>query len=145
MDELKNTAKFSAIILFAIGTAAIYGWVFAYFQIPALIVQHLSSFSNDPTVILMICAGCFLIIGAFMDAVPAIIILAPLLQLAQLELEIVDRLFEFKSRSRSVHCLRSSIGVLLSALFQPTRKMCDLALQSTHLVLDGVGQHSDFA
>jgi len=80
MEELMNTAKFSSIILFAIGTAAIYGWVFAYFQIPTYIVHHLSVLSDNPTVILVICASCFLVIGAFMDAVPAIIILAPLLQ-----------------------------------------------------------------
>jgi len=80
MEELMKTAKFSSIILFAIGTAAIYGWVFAYFQIPAYIVRHLSGLSNNPTVILVICAFCFLVIGAFLDAVPAIIILAPLLQ-----------------------------------------------------------------
>ena len=80
MEELMNTAKFSSIILFAIGTAAIYGWVFAYFQIPTYIVHHLSALSDNPTVILVICALCFLVVGAFMDAVPAIIILAPLLQ-----------------------------------------------------------------
>jgi len=80
MNEFMNTAKFSAIILFSIGTAAIYGWVFAYFHIPTYIVNHLSGISSNPTVILIICSLCFLVIGAFMDAVPAIIILAPLLQ-----------------------------------------------------------------
>lgn len=80
VEELIRTTKLASIILFAIGTAAIYGWVFAYFKIPAYLVNSITGVSDDPTVVLVICAFFFLVIGAFLDAVPAIIILAPLLQ-----------------------------------------------------------------
>jgi tripartite ATP-independent transporter DctM subunit len=80
LEELISTAKLTAVILFAIGTAAIYGWVFSYYRVPSYLVDLLGSVTQNPTLMLTLTMFCFLIAGCFLDAVPAIILLGPLLQ-----------------------------------------------------------------
>ncbi len=76
---LFNSAKFAAMSLFCIGTASAFGWLLAYFKIPAAVVQFLEPFGVGPTSTGLIVAGSFLIIGMFIDAIPAIIILGTVL------------------------------------------------------------------
>lgn len=80
VEEIMVTAKLSAIILFSIGTASIYAWVFAYYNIPSYLVNSVEGITDNPIVVLLISTFFFLIAGMFLDAVPAIIIIAPLLQ-----------------------------------------------------------------
>jgi TRAP-type C4-dicarboxylate transport system permease large subunit len=51
----------------------------AYYQIPRLVVSTLSQYGVGVTSVGLIEAAAFLFIGCFIDAVPAIIIIAPLL------------------------------------------------------------------
>ncbi len=76
---LFNSAKFAAMSLFCIGTASAFGWLLAYFKIPAAVVQFLEPFGVGPTSTGLIVAGSFLLIGMFIDAIPAIIILGTVL------------------------------------------------------------------
>ena len=76
---LYNSAKFAAMSLFCIGTASAFGWLLAYFKIPAAVVQFLEPFGVGPTSTGLIVAGSFLLIGMFIDAIPAIIILGTVL------------------------------------------------------------------
>jgi len=78
-DVLYNTTRLASISLFCIGTASAFGWVMAYYHLPKLVVQYLSSFGIGLFSVGLIVAGSFLFIGCFIDAVPAIIIIAPLL------------------------------------------------------------------
>jgi TRAP-type C4-dicarboxylate transport system permease large subunit len=80
LEELISTAKLTAVILFAIGTASIYGWVFSYYRVPASLVAFLGTLTQNPTLTLSLATFCFLVAGCFMDAVPIIILLGPLLQ-----------------------------------------------------------------
>lgn len=75
---LLQTAKLSSIVLFAVGTASIYAWVLAYFKIPQFLIDVIGSLTTSPTIMLFIFVIIFLIVGTFMDAVPAIVILGPL-------------------------------------------------------------------
>ena len=76
---LLETAKLGGLSLFAVGTASIYGWVLAYYRIPAYLVDAIGFFSSSPTVMLFIIVFLFLVVGTFMDAIPAIVIMTPLL------------------------------------------------------------------
>jgi tripartite ATP-independent transporter DctM subunit len=76
---LFNSAKFAAMSLFCIGTASAFGWLLAYFKIPLAVVQFLEPFGVGPTSTGLIVAGSFLLIGMFIDAIPAIIILGTVL------------------------------------------------------------------
>ena len=76
---LLDTAKLGGLSLFAVGTASIYGWVLAYYRLPAYMVEAIGYITSSPTVMLFIIVGLFLIVGTFMDAIPAIVIMTPLL------------------------------------------------------------------
>ena len=78
-DVLYNTTRLASISLFCIGTASAFGWVMAYYQIPRLVVTTLSQYGVGVISVGLIEAAAFLFIGCFIDAVPAIIIVAPLL------------------------------------------------------------------
>jgi tripartite ATP-independent transporter DctM subunit len=76
---LYNTTRLASISLFCIGTASAFGWVMAYYQLPKLVVSTLAQYGVGITSVGLIEAAAFLFIGCFIDAVPAIIIIAPLL------------------------------------------------------------------
>jgi tripartite ATP-independent transporter DctM subunit len=78
-DVLYNTTRLASISLFCIGTASAFGWVMAYYQLPKTVVAFLSQYGVGVTSVGLIEAGAFLFIGCFIDAVPSIIIIAPLL------------------------------------------------------------------
>jgi tripartite ATP-independent transporter DctM subunit len=76
---LYESARFAAISLFCIGTASAFGWLLAYFHIPQIFVDWVSGWGGGPVSVGFIVAGAFLIIGCFIDAIPAIIILGTIL------------------------------------------------------------------
>jgi tripartite ATP-independent transporter DctM subunit len=76
---LYDSGRFAAISLFCVGTASAFGWVLAYFQVPQLFVTAVSGWGGGVTSVGVIVAASFLVIGCFIDAIPAIIILGTVL------------------------------------------------------------------
>jgi len=76
---LYDSARFSAITLFCIGTASAFGWCLAYFKIPAALVAQIEILGFGVVGTGIMVALSFLIIGMFIDAIPAIIILGTVL------------------------------------------------------------------
>jgi tripartite ATP-independent transporter DctM subunit len=76
---LYDSARFAAISLFCIGTASAFGWALAYFHIPRALVAEMASWGAGPVGTGLLVAMAFLIIGMFIDAIPAIIILGTVL------------------------------------------------------------------
>ena len=76
---LYDSGRFAAISLFCIGTASAFGWALAYFQIPRALVAEIESMGLGITGTGLMVAASFLIIGMFIDAIPAIIILGTVL------------------------------------------------------------------
>lgn len=74
---LLDTAKTSALTLFAIGSASIFGWLMGYFQATDIATIAITSISTNSNVFLMLVIALFMILGTFMDATPAIIIFVP--------------------------------------------------------------------
>ena len=74
-----ESARFAAISLFCIGTASAFGWLLAYFHVPQLFVEVVSQWGGGPISVGLVIALSFLIIGCFIDAIPAIIILGTIL------------------------------------------------------------------
>jgi tripartite ATP-independent transporter DctM subunit len=74
-----DTGRFAAISLFCIGTASAFGWLLAYFRIPAALVAYVQAMNLGVTEMGIAVAVAFLIIGCFIDAIPAIIILGTVL------------------------------------------------------------------
>jgi tripartite ATP-independent transporter DctM subunit len=76
---LYDTGRFASISLFAIGTASIFGWLLAFYDLPRLIVQTMSDLNVSPFTTKLIIAALFLFFGLFIDAIPTIIILGTVL------------------------------------------------------------------
>ncbi|MFY0679186.1 MAG: TRAP transporter large permease [Thalassovita sp.] len=74
-----DTGRFASISLFAIGTASAFGWLLAFFNVPRLIVDAMTSLEFGVFGTAMVIAFLFLFFGLFIDAIPTIIILGTVL------------------------------------------------------------------
>ena len=79
-DALLETGRLSAIALFCVGTASVFGWLLAYFQIPKALLENVTSWGLGLIGVGFFIAGVFLVVGCFLDAIPAIIIVGTTLQ-----------------------------------------------------------------
>ncbi len=75
-----ESATFAAISLFCLGAASVFGWLLAYYKIPQTLVGFLAAYDFGPISIGFVVAGVFLVVGCFLDAIPAIIIVGTVLQ-----------------------------------------------------------------
>lgn len=76
---LYDSARLSAISLFCIGTASAFGWLLAYYRVPQALVDMVAAYGTGIITTGFIIALSFLVIGMFIDAIPAIIILGTIL------------------------------------------------------------------
>ncbi|MDP3416297.1 MAG: TRAP transporter large permease [Falsiroseomonas sp.] len=79
-DAFSRTGRFAAITLFAVGTASVFGWLMAFYQIPQALLAGVSSWEMGPIAAGFFIAATFLVVGCFLDAIPAIIIVGTILQ-----------------------------------------------------------------
>jgi TRAP-type C4-dicarboxylate transport system permease large subunit len=78
--DMAMTGLLYSIPLITIGAASAFGWMLAYLRGPAVVSEWLASLAgNDPNKIMLLLVGLFVIVGDFIDAVPAIIIFMPLI------------------------------------------------------------------
>jgi C4-dicarboxylate transporter DctM subunit len=76
---LVQTALDTAVVMIIIAFASGFGWLMAISGLPKDIALWIGNFSKDPLVILMLINGLLLIVGCFMEAIAAMIILIPVL------------------------------------------------------------------
>ena len=77
---LLDTGKLSGVALFCIGTASAFGWLLAYYKIPETLLANVSTWGMGPIGAGFFIAFCFLVVGCFLDAIPAIIIVGTVLE-----------------------------------------------------------------
>jgi tripartite ATP-independent transporter DctM subunit len=77
---LLETGKLSAVALFCVGTASAFGWLLAYYQIPKALLAGVTNWGMGPIGAGFFISGVFLVVGCFLDAIPAIIIVGTILQ-----------------------------------------------------------------
>jgi len=75
-----ETGRLSAITLFCVGTATAFGWLMAYYKIPEAMLSGVIAWDMGPITTGFFVAGVFLVVGCFLDAIPAIIIVGTILQ-----------------------------------------------------------------
>jgi tripartite ATP-independent transporter DctM subunit len=78
-EALLDTGKLAAIALFCVGTASAFGWLLAYYQIPKAILSDVMTWGMGHTTTGFFIAFVFLVVGCFLDAIPAIIIVGTIL------------------------------------------------------------------
>jgi len=76
---LYDTGRFASISLFAIGTASVFGWLLAYYNVPRLIIMFMTDMEFGQLGTMLVIAFLFLFFGLFIDAIPTIIILGTVL------------------------------------------------------------------
>lgn len=74
-----RSIKLAAGILFIVAATQAFGWVLTREQIPQLLATFFSELSSNPVVFMLAVCVLLLIAGCFIDAVPAIMIFAPIL------------------------------------------------------------------
>ena len=78
-EILFRTAKLTGTILFIAVTAKPAGWIFEYDGLPGRVAEAIGGITQDPTLIMLIVYGFFVMVGMFMDATAAIYIVTPIL------------------------------------------------------------------
>jgi tripartite ATP-independent transporter DctM subunit len=76
---LIQTALDSALVMFIIALASGFGYLMAISGLPREIAAWISSISTNPIAILLLINGLLLVVGCFMEAIAAMLILIPVL------------------------------------------------------------------
>lgn len=74
-----KSAETTGIVLFLIATSTGMAWMLAYSGLPGAIASALLSVSESPLLLLLLINVILLIVGAFLDITPAILIFTPIL------------------------------------------------------------------
>ncbi|WP_313496733.1 TRAP transporter large permease [Pseudoxanthomonas mexicana] len=73
-----HAARTTGVILFVIATAAVFGWLLAYLQVPAAAVEALQSIAHSKYTVLLLIILVLLVLGTFMGLAPMILICTPI-------------------------------------------------------------------
>lgn len=74
-----DTAVLNGITSFLLGFSTVFSTFMTYEKVPQMITEFLTSVSSNPLVVLFFVNVILLIVGLFLDTVPAIIVMAPML------------------------------------------------------------------
>lgn len=77
-ELLLKSAETTAIVMLLIATSTGLSWLLAYENIPQSISEGLLGFSDNPLLILLLINLALLVVGAFMDMTPAVLIFTPI-------------------------------------------------------------------
>ncbi len=76
---LVQTGLDTALVMFIIALSSGFGWLLAVSGLPKQLAAAIGAFSTDPLVILMLINVLLLVVGIFMEPLPALLILIPVL------------------------------------------------------------------
>lgn len=79
MQAASGAVQTTAMVMLIIGAAGMFGWIFAVLGGPASLAAGLTSISENPIIIMLMILLILLVLGAFMDMAPLIIITTPIL------------------------------------------------------------------
>ena len=75
---LKETGVTTAVVMFLIGVSSSMSWIMTVADIPGTVSAWMMSLSSSPVVILIFINILLLVVGAFMDMTPAVLIFTPI-------------------------------------------------------------------
>ncbi len=79
LDAMKNAIRVSAVLLFIIGVAMIFGWITARLRIHRLVLEGLFALTTDPALLMLIMIAIFVFVGTWLEPAVSIAILVPLM------------------------------------------------------------------
>mgnify|MGYP001585688207 CR=1 FL=1 len=74
-----ETGLLTAVVMLCVGTATLFGWLMAYYEVIDAAEKVIGYFTYDLHVFLIVVIVIFLILGTFMDPAPAMMIFVPVL------------------------------------------------------------------
>lgn len=78
LEASLHAARTTGSILFVIAAAGLFGWLLAYLQVPAAVVESLRAIASEPVAVLLLIVIALLLLGTFMDLAPLILICTPI-------------------------------------------------------------------
>ena len=78
LEAATGAVRTTAMVMLIIGAAGMFGWLFALLRGPEDLAGLLTAVSSEPVVIMLLILLIMLVLGAFMDMAPLIIILTPI-------------------------------------------------------------------
>lgn len=78
LDSSTATVRLCSLSLFSLVGAAIFGYLISFYQIPPKLMAGVNI--SDPIILLLVMTAVMLLIGTFMDSLPAMAIMAPIFQ-----------------------------------------------------------------
>jgi tripartite ATP-independent transporter DctM subunit len=75
---LRNTAVTTGSVMLLVGIASALSWILATNQVPNMVGTAITRISSSPLVFLLLCNLCFIVLGAVLEGVPAMLILVPI-------------------------------------------------------------------
>jgi C4-dicarboxylate transporter DctM subunit len=75
---LKGTAVSTGSVMLLVGIASALSWILSTNQVPNIVGTAITQISDSPLVFLLLCNLCFIILGAVLEGVPAMLILVPI-------------------------------------------------------------------
>jgi tripartite ATP-independent transporter DctM subunit len=90
-EELQYGMVETFSLTFIIGIASLYGLVALQLRLPILMAESITTFSTDPTIVMLLLVGLLLVVGTFMETIAAITILVPIF-MPILEMTAIDPL-----------------------------------------------------
>lgn len=76
-EILIQSAVVTAAVCFLLGVAAVVAWILAVEQVPAQLIKAMSAMSAGPVMFLILTAVLFILLGAVLEGLPAVVILLP--------------------------------------------------------------------
>lgn len=75
---LVDSAVTSGIVIFMVGASSSFSWIMAVEQVPVQLAGVMLSISSEPWVFFVICTIIFVVLGAILEGLPAVIICLPI-------------------------------------------------------------------
>ena len=79
LDIFRSTVEFTAIILFIISVAGLYGWLLVRLQIPMTLAEGIVHVTTNSTILLIMLMLFFLVVGCFMSVIESVLIFTPIM------------------------------------------------------------------
>lgn len=86
LSSLRETAEMTSVIMIIVGAAKLFAWLLAHAEVPQAAVAWITSLGGDPLVFLLMVNILMLLIGTFMEANAAMVMLVPILHPAGMAL-----------------------------------------------------------
>ena len=78
-SKVVQTAMVSGMVLFVVGAARFLGWVLAVMQVPQTLASSVVGMGGGQAGFMVLTILVFLVLGAILEGVPAVVLLAPIL------------------------------------------------------------------